>query len=272
MNENKDRIYTKVHWNGTVIKYTYPGRYLTKEDREKPKNPRVYRLQFKHKMKIQDAAVYQNYHALDYGHLQHFLTFTLNANEPFDQSNKPLIRVLDNLQKNYELQSYIWVREVTKKYTPHWHVLLEMPYIDYMVINDAWCKARKQSYSNNAVGKDKRKSAIVTNPLEASEYMAKYMGKESMDTICFKKNGSESMEIVSGSVYKLYGMSESLNNLPLINEPGNDWYHYFLRNAKKPPVELEKCTLYHVKSPEITANIMFQGEKELIRMRNKKKK
>lgn len=106
-----------------------------------------------------------------------FLTLTFPKKvRPGQKINPVLNKWLTNMRLNYGLKNYIWTREDQKNGRPHYHLLLDIPYIPIKKINDSWCKA-VGDYSPNAVRLPKDRS-IVRDIDSCARYVTKYVTKD----------------------------------------------------------------------------------------------
>ena len=106
----------------------------------------------------------------------HVLTYPLSLEcEPW----KDLNRYLSNLRKNYDLNAYCSALEITKNNQYHFHLILDMPFIDARDLNKAWNRAaRFPEFSKNAVtGVQLIKSEIAVLSY-CSNYLSKKQSKE----------------------------------------------------------------------------------------------
>lgn len=120
-----------------------------------------------------------------------FLTATFQEGEfeskddPRKHPNTVLVKWLDNLRHNYDAGGYAWTKELTEKKTPHYHILIEMPYQKIKALNDSFCKARGY-YSPNAVRHDPKNGLVVKSWEKSAGYAAKYISK-CKDVIYFNR-------------------------------------------------------------------------------------
>ncbi|MGB8705112.1 MAG: hypothetical protein WCD31_08790 [Gillisia sp.] len=176
-------------------------------------------MEFKHKMLLTDAVVLQHYHA-NAKRLNHiFLTLTQNP-ESYDNTNKSVSRFMDNIVKNYGVTSYVWVREITDSFIPHYHVTLSAPYLDPRKLNKAWCKSRG-SFSPNALRSSSHNTWRITNLEHSVRYITKYMGKATKGQLCCIDRKIE------GHSNKVYGISSNLRIKPI------DFEYYYLRRFSR---------------------------------------
>lgn len=112
----------------------------------------------------------------------HFVTLTFPQPEKVDSkaANKCLSKFLDNLKKNYKLNSYVITKESTNKlgnYFIHFHCLLDMPFTDYRIINRAWNHTYNSifPFSKNALTTGK--FPIVKDVVSVAKYISKYISK-----------------------------------------------------------------------------------------------
>jgi hypothetical protein len=106
-----------------------------------------------------------------------FLTLTFPYKvRPSQKINPFLNSWLTNMRQNYGLKNYIWTREDQKNGRPHYHLLLDIPYIPIKKINDSWCRAIGR-YSPNAARLPKDRS-IVKDIDRCTRYVSKYITKD----------------------------------------------------------------------------------------------
>jgi len=232
-----------VYQNGTVVSipdtdyYPRPPKDLARPDK-------CFRLSFKHKMKIFDAAHIQH---LDYSNatrsldcetwniinedINHvFLTPTFSTNDVQSyvdgNDNLAMGRFTTNLRNNYGMTSFVWVKEYTTKnpktyLTPHFHMLLTLPYTHIKELNKAWSAARGDLTTlPNALrsGYDKKtgKSYMKIRSYQAAVgYAAKYISKADYGNVSrFKMSCKikehKTWEAVTGHATKCYGLSNNL--------------------------------------------------------------
>jgi len=111
-----------------------------------------------------------------------FLTLTF---PPFikhlslNEANKLFSKFVHNLRENRGLSAYVAVREHgTKNNRLHFHLLCNMPYVDFRWLNDYWCDIISDycKHSPNAVQTDS-KTRFISNPVRAMRYVCKYFSK-----------------------------------------------------------------------------------------------
>lgn len=94
--------------------------------------------------------------------------------------NKCFSRFMENLHNNYDVTYYIAVRERGKKNNRyHFHLLLAIRFVDFNILNDAWCSAISDiaNSSDNALQSD-RKTLFISRPGKALRYCCKYFAKQ----------------------------------------------------------------------------------------------
>jgi len=107
-----------------------------------------------------------------------FITLTFPDDVTNKYANGCFSKFVENLKKNYNLNSYVAVKELTKIGRPHFHCFLDMPYINYTLLNRAWCHTFYDNlgFSPNALQTRKGKSIIKTIR-RACNYASKYVSK-----------------------------------------------------------------------------------------------
>lgn len=110
----------------------------------------------------------------------HFLCLTFPFMPTDKEANNYFSMFMENLKKNYNAKSYIATKEYQNNGRPHFHLLVEMPYQKYTVLNKAWNMTyrKKNIFSNNALTTRKGFNTIRKNPIKAIRYITKYMGKD----------------------------------------------------------------------------------------------
>jgi hypothetical protein len=96
-----------------------------------------------------------------------------------DEINKRFSKYVENLRKNYDCGGYIAVREYgEEKGRIHFHLLLSISFVDFRILNDAWCHSIKDicHYSKNALTSDPE-TRFIYNPVTALRYVCKYISK-----------------------------------------------------------------------------------------------
>lgn len=131
-----------------------------------------------------------------------FITFT----NPDDISyrdinicNKRFSKFLENLVKNYELRSYIWVLERNKLGVIHYHCFFEIPFFDINKMRQAYNKAMQHNSNNCLRFPPNKKNWFINNYHECATYVTKYCTKES-----------------SKEIKRVYGCSRNVSSKPII--------------------------------------------------------
>ncbi len=199
---------------------------------------KCFGLAFKTKMKIYDAAHVQALELSDSGYQytgnksdqKHiFLTPTFDMNDPGSfvgsGANDALKRFTNNIKQVYSATSYVWVKEFTENLTPHFHMLVTMPFTPIDKLNRAWSHARGDVTTvTNALRtgwnpKTKKSVMLVRNYKQAVGYAAKYISKSHGGDICVLKpscnvRDRKTWEFNTGHSTKCYGMSQNLVRPP----------------------------------------------------------
>lgn len=165
----------KVYLSGACVCYNTPDpakrHTLSNEDRNKgSKKQKIFKLKFKDKVKIVSSSIHMRNVATD---KMIFFTLTYQKDEFPTCPNKDVGKFLDNTKKNYGLNRYIWVKELTKIGTPHYHFIAEIPYVPYKKLNDAWCAARGYDSPNAFRG-----SGVIKSVDQSAGYVSKYISKQ----------------------------------------------------------------------------------------------
>lgn len=103
---------------------------------------------------------------------------------PYKNENKLndcFSKFVKNMRENYHCSGYIAVRELGKEHRRyHYHILLSIPFIDFAIINNAWCAAISDicDFSKNALSSNPENRLINrNNPARAVRYVCKYISK-----------------------------------------------------------------------------------------------
>jgi hypothetical protein len=139
------------------------------------KKEKTFSLDFKQRRIINCAGIRQfrtkKNHSLKW--------FTLTFSKPITQANanKCLSKFIDNLKKTYYANSYVIVKENHKSGNPHFHCIVDMPFINFKILNAAWCNSINDfcPYSNNALTSGYKKT--IENIEGALAYILKYIKK-----------------------------------------------------------------------------------------------
>jgi len=120
-----------------------------------------------------------------------FFTLTFPF-EPYEEvANNCFSKFVENLKLNYDLKNYIAVKERGEQFGRlHFHAIFDLPRIDILKINAAWC-ATFRNYSSPsacAVRLPKRSNggAVIRSQKRCVKYLCKYIGK-SKDRLEYSK-------------------------------------------------------------------------------------
>ena len=106
-----------------------------------------------------------------------FCTLTFPRDISQKDANRCFSNYIDNLKTNFKLIDYVAVKELTKKGRPHFHVLMDIPFTDYKILNKAWCSSFNSfmPFSPNAftTGRD----PIIRSVETVARYITKYITK-----------------------------------------------------------------------------------------------
>lgn len=127
-----------------------------------------------------------------------------------NEINKYFCRFVKNLRDYYECGGYIAARERGKKRNRiHFHLLLSIPFVPFLVLNAAWCRCIKDIcyFSKNAITSDP-KTRFINNPARAMRYVCKYFAK------CKNQNSDSRLIFMSNNIIqKAKNMYGSVNDL-----------------------------------------------------------
>ena len=153
-----------------------PGHKTRKKTGQKKK---TYKIDTKTYRKLSSAAHYMIKEAPN---KTLFITLTLPKfkKEPNEiDINKSFSKFMENLHNNYGVRYYVAVKERgTRGGRTHFHVLLNIRYTAFTILNNAWLAAISDycHASKNALTTD-RKNVILRNPARAMRYVCKYFSK-----------------------------------------------------------------------------------------------
>jgi len=110
-----------------------------------------------------------------------FVTFTNPIEmiyKDLKECNIRFSRFLENLRKNYALNSYIWVAERNKHGVIHYHTFFDIPKFDINAMREAYNSAM-QHFSRSCVRLPKnKKNTFIKDWSEACSYVTKYVTKD----------------------------------------------------------------------------------------------
>ncbi|MBA7532142.1 hypothetical protein ES705_24368 [subsurface metagenome] len=106
-----------------------------------------------------------------------FATLTFPEDVQEYEANRCFSNFVNNLSTNFKLNSHVAVKELTRKGRPHYHIILDLPFTDFKVLNNAWCSAFRHlmSGSNNAFTTGRR--PIISSVDDVTRYITKYITK-----------------------------------------------------------------------------------------------
>lgn len=106
-------------------------------------------------------------------------------------ANRSVSDFIENLKKNYKLNSYVGVKEYHKSGVPHFHFLFDIPFVDIKKVNLAWCRSYVRcasavgvtiDFSPNSVRLPSgRNRAVVKSLGGIVRYLGKYISKSRGD-------------------------------------------------------------------------------------------
>ncbi len=174
----------KLYEDGTIIDYARSPGSKPPGGRVNGQKRKTFEISGKHKRFIRSSAIRQ---ALVSKYRLLFATLTFPSDIEQKAANRCFSNFVDNLKTNFNLHSYVAVKEnhpgTSKNSTgvakgrPHFHIILDIPYTDYKILNRAWCSAFNDymSGSNNAFTTGKR--PIVSRVEDVARYITKYITK-----------------------------------------------------------------------------------------------
>ena len=164
----------KLYEDGTIIRYAPSPGGRPRGGSVNGSRHKTFEINGKHKRLIRSSAQRQ---ALCVKYKLLFCTLTFPKNIDQKLANKCFSNFVDNLTTNYNLNSYVAVKENTKIGRPHFHCLFDLPYQDYKKLNLAWCRSFRSymPYSPNAFTTGRR--PIISNIKDVARYITKYITK-----------------------------------------------------------------------------------------------
>lgn len=92
-------------------------------------------------------------------------------------ANKCLSKFVENLKENYYANSYLVVKENTKRGRPHFHCIVDMPFKSFKDLNVSWCNAYRGfcDFSPNALTTGRKN--IIEKIEGVAYYVTKYITK-----------------------------------------------------------------------------------------------
>lgn len=103
------------------------------------------------------------------------LTFPEDVEEP--AANRCFSNLIDNLKTNFDLHSYLAVKELTKIGRPHFHLFLDIPYTPFKVLNQAWCSSFRHLMPSSDNALTTGPNPILSDVQDAVLYVTKYITK-----------------------------------------------------------------------------------------------
>ena len=135
---------------------------------------KTFKLNAKSKRFVRSSAIRQ---ALSAKYKIMFATLTFPKDIDQKEANRCFSNFVDNLQTNFKLNSYVAVKENTKIGRPHYHILLDLPYTDYQVLNTAWCSSFRRLMPGSRNAFTTGRNPIIRNVDSAIQYITKYITK-----------------------------------------------------------------------------------------------
>lgn len=108
-----------------------------------------------------------------------FITLTTLDNVPQEKLTPCLTNFLKNLKLRYGLACYLWVCELQQRGAPHYHLILDIPFVPIEKLNKAWCKAisNVSRPSANAVRLSPGWGGVIQSQNRVVKYVCKYISK-----------------------------------------------------------------------------------------------
>jgi len=175
----------KIYKNGTVISYSPAGRSAPVDAKRRGSVEKKFVLTWTHYRELASSAVIMwetKTHKLT------FWTFTFREGSiTYPDAVKIWSKFQDNLKKTYRCKAILWTGELTKKGTPHFHAICDVPYLDLAAVTEAWNKCRND-WSKSGVRLPKNKNtgkttgSVVKSLDSLVNYMCKYIAKTARDS------------------------------------------------------------------------------------------
>lgn len=208
----------KVYYNGTVVEYTdnngagggniiksnnekasslkkrpstlIDGFFYDNETGEQLRKKPVFKLNFKTKMRIADAVCLQQQWVEEYNKGKSFKEKVFHcfliATFPHGVFTAKECSTLFSLflnritRKKDGVKSYIWIRELTKKGTPHYHFITIQRYIDIQSMNALWAnilKIKSDCCIRSSSDENGKNRMVIKGKGNAIGYVLKYLSK-----------------------------------------------------------------------------------------------
>lgn len=110
-----------------------------------------------------------------------FFTFTIPTGIITEaQANQCFSKLLENLTKNYNLNSYVWTKEIGSGINIHYHCIFDIPYSNLSSIKRAWYHTYKHldaRFANNNLRLPVENKATIDNVDKCLRYITKYATK-----------------------------------------------------------------------------------------------
>jgi len=174
----------KIWANGSVYRYSNCKALRDKDAQKRAGNTKkTYKLKWRHYRAVSSACVRM------FDTKQNnitFWTFTTDGAYDYPAAVKLFSRCLENLKKTYGLVQYVWTGELQKNGNPHFHAILDIPYVDVRVINAYWNDLTCMDPESPSVRLPKKKvgdkwvtdGSVVVDVQRLVKYVCKYMSKQ----------------------------------------------------------------------------------------------
>jgi hypothetical protein len=118
-----------------------------------------------------------------------FVTLTTKDNVLPENLTPCLTNFLKNLKKTYGLASYLWVCELQKRGSAHYHLVMDLPFVPIDKLNNVWCRSisNVSRPSVNAVRLSSGWGGVIQSQDRVVKYVCKYISKsvlKSRSKIC----------------------------------------------------------------------------------------
>lgn len=265
----------RLYEDGTVIKYALSHGGAPKGGKANGNKTKHFEINGKHKRFIRSAAIRQ---FLTKKNRPLFATLTFPGKIDQGQANKCFSNFVDNLKTNYKLHSYVAVKENHKSGNPHFHIILDIPFIHFKYINRAWCASFSDflPFSKNAFTTGRRN--IIYSVTDVARYISKYITKvtEAQKEIkpdtrqYFVSMNVHSQSVIIDETALIYLLATNvfheyegdfftwykLKNFECLPEVWKSWAESIYRPPPKPPPKLTRQQIS--KNADLSMNYSFQ--------------
>lgn len=161
--------------NGDIIRIANCGKV---PDKENGKRRKYYQMDYTAYRKLASSCV--NMFAAKRNNPV-FFTFTIPKGVITEQqANQCFSKLLENLTKNYNLNAYVWTKEIGSGNNIHYHTIFDIPFSDLNRIKLAWFHSYRHldsRFSNNNLRLPLEQKATINSLDKCLRYICKYATK-----------------------------------------------------------------------------------------------